>query len=95
MKSIAMLVLWSVFVAGMPSRSWAGLPTISADEKSQLAALNQPALLVQSAGERILVIEDGRPWHRHRNGIVVAAIVITAVIVTIIVLGAAPARRGY
>jgi len=95
MKSMTILLFLSVILAGIPSRSWAGLPVLSMDEKTELAALNQPKLLLQSAGDRILVIDDDRPWHRHRNGIVVAAIVVTAVIVTLIVIGAGQGRPGY
>jgi hypothetical protein len=72
-----------------------------ADEGAQLKQLGAqvPSLLQQSAGERVLVIEDRHDRHwgywgpRRRNGVIIACIVLTAIVVTLIVVGAQPRPR--
>lgn len=88
MKSMTiLLLLLAGVVTGTPGLAGAQAPLLDASEKAQLTALNQPSLLAQSAGDRILIVDDQRGWRRHRVYISAGAIILTAVIVTLVVLG--------
>lgn len=86
MKTMTFLLLFSVIMAGMPTRSWAEIPAISATEKAELSALSQPKLLLQSAGD-VVIVNNRRGWRRRTVVISTGAIILTAVVVTLIVLG--------
>jgi hypothetical protein len=80
---------------GLPSFSWAQAqataPPLSPSEIASLSSLNanDPSLLGQSAGERVVVVERGR----YGPGFGVGLVILTAVIVTLIVVGTGPGYR--
>jgi hypothetical protein len=80
-------------IAAAPSAT----PPLAADERASLSLLGteNPSLLQQSAGERVLVIEDGGPrrhWdRRYGNGYIIGAVVLTLILVTVLVFGLRPA----
>jgi hypothetical protein len=94
MKSMTIyLLLLCSAMAGLPSQASAAQTRgIGASEKSALAALSQPALLLQSAGEVDLIVEpEHRRWHRgYGYGIGIGGVILTAVIVTLIIVGTRP-----
>ena len=95
MKTImTCLLLLCALMAPLPGQALSPAP--DASERAALAALNQPSLLKQSAGERVLVVEeDGGHWHRYRRGYGIGGLVlVTAIIVTVVVLGLTPGP-GY
>jgi hypothetical protein len=81
-------------VTGLPKLSWAAAQPLSPQERAELSQLQQPALLSQSAGERVVVIERRRPrwgWGpRPGYGYSAAAVILAAVLVTVIVVATRP-----
>jgi hypothetical protein len=78
----------------------AAMPAISLAEQASLSSLGtqNAALLKQSAGERVVVVERepgwrGGPRYGYGYGYGIGAIILVAVIVTLIVVGSGPAYR--
>jgi hypothetical protein len=79
----------------------AAMPAISPAEQASLSSLGtqNAALLKQSAGERVVVVERGPGWREggprygYGYGYGIGAIILVAVIVTLIVVGSGPAYR--